>query len=120
MQPTLGNGKICYLEMPAKDLGESAAFYRDVFGWNVRTRGDGSIAFDDGVGQVSGTWTTARKPVAEPGVLIYIMVDSLKETIDRIKAHGGEIVQPCPPESREIIATFRDPAGNLFGLYQNR
>src|SRR5262245_47802174 len=36
MPPTIGNGKICYLEMPATDIARSAAFYQAVFGWNVR------------------------------------------------------------------------------------
>ena len=54
--PTLRNGKICYLEMPASDIKTSANFYKEVFGWNTRTRGDGAIAFDDTVGEVSGTW----------------------------------------------------------------
>jgi Predicted enzyme related to lactoylglutathione lyase len=47
--PTLGNGKICYLEVPANDVATSAAFYEKVFGWHIRKRGDGSTAFDDGV-----------------------------------------------------------------------
>lgn len=54
MNPTLGNGKICYLEIPASDIDTSVRFYQAVFGWAVRTRDDGSIAFDDGVGEVSG------------------------------------------------------------------
>jgi predicted enzyme related to lactoylglutathione lyase len=32
MPPTLGNGKICYLEIPATDLARSAEFYQRVFG----------------------------------------------------------------------------------------
>jgi len=43
MEPTLGNGKICYIEIPAVDIERSVAFYQEVFGWNIRTRGDGSI-----------------------------------------------------------------------------
>ena len=47
------NGKICYIEIPAVDIDASAAFYTEVFGWAIRTRGDGRKAFDDGV-EVSG------------------------------------------------------------------
>jgi len=53
--PTLGNGKICYVEIPADDIAKSATFYDEVFGWNVRKRGDGRLAFDDGINEVSGT-----------------------------------------------------------------
>jgi uncharacterized protein len=118
--PTLGNGKICYIEMPALDINKSAAFYKEVFGWNIRKRGDGAIAFDDGVGQVSGTWVLQRPPSDRPGLLIYIMVDSVAVSLDLVTENGGEVVQPVNPHSPEIIATFRDPGGNVLGLYQER
>ena len=118
MTPTPGHGKICYLEVPAIDIGKSAAFYQTVFGWQNRQRGDGALAFDDGVGQVSGTWVTGRPPSTSPGVLVYIMVDSVAATLDLVVAHGGEIVQPIGADPLEITARFRDPAGNIFGLYQ--
>ncbi len=60
--PTLANGKICYIEMPAIDIARSADFYKGVFGWNIRKRGDGSTAFDDTTGQVSGAWVLGRPP----------------------------------------------------------
>jgi predicted enzyme related to lactoylglutathione lyase len=52
MPPTLANGKICYIDIPALDVGRSADFYSEVFGWQIRTRGDGSTAFDDTTGEV--------------------------------------------------------------------
>lgn len=118
MPPTTANGKICYVEMPATDIRRSAAFYSKVFGWTIRTRGDGSTAFDDGVGEVSGTWVTGRPPSPTPGLLIYIMVDSVRATIDAITAEGCEIVQPIGADAPEITARFRDPGGNVLGLYQ--
>jgi hypothetical protein len=119
-QPTLGNGKICYIEMPAVDVKASAEFYRTIFGWNIRTRGDGSVSFDDGVGEVSGTWVLNRKPMTEVGLLVYIMVDSVAGTIDKVTANGGVIVQPIGGDAPEITARFKDPAGNVLGLYQER
>ena len=116
--PTLGHGKVCYLEIPAIDIGRSAAFYQAVAGWQTRQRGDGAVAFDDGVGQVSGAWVTGRPPSTSPGVLIYIMVDNVAATLDAVVEHGGEIVQPIGADLPEITARFRDPAGNVFGLYQ--
>jgi predicted enzyme related to lactoylglutathione lyase len=117
MAPALANGKICYVEIPASDIHRSAEFYRKVFGWGIKQRGDGSIAFDDTVGAVSGTWVTGR-PAGTPGVLIYIMVDSVTATIDALVANDAEIVQPIGADAPEITARFRDPAGNIFGLYQ--
>lgn len=117
--PTFGDGKICYVELPALDINRSATFYKTVFGWHVRQRGDGSTAFDDGVGQVSGTWVLGRKPMVEPGLLIYIMVDSVAATCESVIATGGKIVQAIGADAPEINARFTDPAGNVLGLYQH-
>ena len=116
--PTLANGKVCYIEIPAIDITHSVSFYKEVFGWQIRTRGDGSIAFDDGVHEVSGSWVIGRKPMTEPGLLIYIMVDNINITIDAVIANGGKIVQPVGMDAPEITARFSDPAGNVIGLYQ--
>jgi predicted enzyme related to lactoylglutathione lyase len=120
MPPTFANGKICYLEIPAVDVQKSAAFYAAVCGWRLRKRGDGSIAFDDGVGEVSGTWVVGRPPSSQPGIMIYVMVDSVAKTLEAVVANGGEIVQPIGGDAPEITARFRDPAGNIIGLFQER
>jgi predicted enzyme related to lactoylglutathione lyase len=118
MPPTVANGKICYIEMPALDGRRSAEFYEKVFGWRLRPRGDGSVSFDDTTGEVSGRWVPGRPPCTTVGLLIYIMVDSVAATMDAVKAHGGEIVQPIGGDAPEITARFKDPAGNVIGLYQ--
>jgi hypothetical protein len=120
IQPLYGNGKICYIELPAKSIEESSSFYHNVFGWEIRKRGDGSIAFDDIVYQVSGTWRTDRKPYTEIGILVYIMVFDMEATIKLIEENGGKIVQPVGADLPEITARFTDPAGNILGLYQER
>lgn len=118
MPPTPANGKVCYIEIPATDVDRSAGFYQAVFGWGIRQRGDGQTAFDDTTGEVSGTWVRGRPPAAEPGLLLYIMVDSVAVTADAVVANGCEIVQPIGADAPEITARFRDPAGNVIGLYQ--
>jgi len=118
MPPTRANGKICYLEMPAIDVERSSDFYQRVFGWKIRKRGDGATAFDDTTGEVSGAWVVERPPATTPGILFYIMVDSVAAAVDAVVANGGEIVQPLGVDAPEITARFRDPAGNVIGLYQ--
>src|SRR6266566_1683637 len=82
MPPTLANGKICYIALPATEVARSADFYQRVFGWNIRKRGDGSTAFDDTTGEVSGAWVLGRPPSSAPGYLFYIMVDSVAATLE--------------------------------------
>lgn len=118
MPPTFANGKICYIEIPATDIARSSEFYHAAFGWSLRKRGDGSIAFDDGVGEVSGTWVLGRPPMGTPGLMVYIMVNSVEATIAKVTAAGGEIVQQIGVDAPEITARFRDPGGNVLGLYQ--
>ena len=116
--PTDRTGKICYIEIPATDIERSAEFYRRAFGWHIRKRGDGSTAFDDTVSEVSGTWVRGRPAATQPGLMVYIMVASAAAAIDALVAAGGRIVEPVDPDAREVVATFRDPAGNLMGIYQ--
>jgi len=119
-QPTFGNGKICYVELPSKDIRESSTFYSNVFGWKIRTGEDGSVSFDDGVNQVSGTWRIDRKPSTEIGMLIHLMVDDIESSMKAIIENGGKIVQPVVLEAPEITAKFSDPSGNVLGLYQQK
>src|SRR5207249_11898132 len=60
-----------------------------------------------------------RPAAGNPGLLFYIMVDSVAATIDTVLAHGGEIVQPIGADAPETTARFRDPGGNVIGLYQH-
>ena len=84
-------------------------------------RNDGSTAFNDTTGEVSGSWILGRSPASEPGILFYVMVDSVPATMAvAIVDSGGEIVQPVGVSAPEITARFRDPAGNVIGLYQQR
>jgi predicted enzyme related to lactoylglutathione lyase len=118
MPPTIANGKICYIELPTADIKKSADFYSKVFGWQMRKRGDGATAFDDTTGEVSGSFVTGRKTWDTPGLLFYIMVDSVADTCKVVEKSGGKIVQPIGGDAPEITARFRDPGGNIVGLYQ--
>jgi predicted enzyme related to lactoylglutathione lyase len=112
--------RVCYLEIPAVNLQVSIAFYEKVFGWNIRGRDSSHPSFDDATGDVSGAWTLNRKSAQVPGLLPYIWVDNIDAMLDRITAHGGVIIESAALDSPggEWIATFRDPAGNVIGLYQ--
>jgi len=117
-QPTLGNGKVCYLEIPAGDSAESAQFYRLVFGWHIRER-EGHLTFDDGVVEVSGTWVTGRKPSDDTGIQVSIMVSDAVATQKAIIAHGGKVLRPVIEGVPEITASFSDPYGNILSIYQH-
>ena len=115
----MAHGKICYLEIPAITAEASADFYRSIFGWTVRERGDGQLAFDD-TGGVSGTWVKEGDRTPDERTRIYIMVDEIAGTLKRIEAAGGKVLTPrtdIAPGSG-AFAVFADPAGSEFGLYE--
>lgn len=117
-EPLYRSGKICYLELPAVDPAASAEFYTRVFGWPMRRRGDGAIAFDDTVGGVSGTFVTDREPAGDPGALVYVMVADARAACAAVTEAGGRIVRESPPDFPEVFAWFADPVGNVLGIYQ--
>jgi predicted enzyme related to lactoylglutathione lyase len=54
----------------------------------------------------------------EPGVLLYISVDRIDDSIEQIKTLGGEIIKAPYPEGNLRVSTLRNPAGNVIGLWQ--
>jgi catechol 2,3-dioxygenase-like lactoylglutathione lyase family enzyme len=119
MPPTYGHGKICYVELPAADVAQSAAFYTAAFGWKMRRRGDGATAFDDGVGEVSGAFVTDRPPVSDIGILIYIMVDSVADAVKQVVAAAPprRTWASMRPKSPPGFAT---PPGTSWGCTRTR
>ncbi|HMG92655.1 MAG TPA: VOC family protein [Chryseolinea sp.] len=117
-EPTRGNGKICYVEIPALSIETSSKFYHTVFGWHLRKDNYGSVSFDDTVGEVSGMWVLDRKPMTEAGIIISIMVDDATSILESIAKNRGKVIFSTTMSSGEKIAHFTDPAGNVMGIYQ--
>ena len=115
----MSHGKICYLEIPANRAEDSARFYADIFGWKVRERGDGNLAFDDS-GSVSGTWVKEADRTPDERTRVYIMVDSIAEVLEQVEAAGGKTLTKHTEigPGMGAFAAFADPVGNEFGLYE--
>jgi predicted enzyme related to lactoylglutathione lyase len=108
---------ISYLRIPAMDPQASAAFYHDVFGWPVdAARPDPS--FEDGSGHVIGHLVRDAAVSGEAGVRPYVYVESVDDTLRRVSGHGGAPVEAPYAEGDLRVATFRDPAGNVIGVWQ--
>ena len=112
-------GSITYLHIPATDVRQAAAFYRDVFGWQINNPDSNRPSFDTPGGHLSGAWISDHLAATTPGLLPYIYVGQVEHTVARILAHGGEIVTSPFPEGLLTVATFRDPAGNIIGLWHD-
>ena len=115
----MARAEIRYLQIPAADVDATAGFYERALGWTIRRRDDGSTAFDDTAAVVSGEWVLDRQPAGDAGVLVHIKVDDVEATLEKIVEAGGEVVVPRTPQGDDIAyATFRDPAGNVLGIFQ--
>jgi len=112
-------GAVTYLHIPAADVRQAAAFYRGVFGWSINGADSDHPGFTDSSGLLSGAWVSDHLAVGEPGLLPYVYIADVEETVARIIAHGGAIVTKPFPEGQLTVATFRDPAGNVLGLWHN-
>ena len=55
-----------------------------MFGWDVRGEDSARPTFDDGSGHVSGAWMVDQLPSRQPGLLPYIYVDDVDETLRAI------------------------------------
>jgi predicted enzyme related to lactoylglutathione lyase len=119
VDPSLSRaGGVSYLHIPAVDPEQSAVFYERVFGWTVDGHDTNRPSFRDGTGHVAGAWVTDQEPSRTAGLLPYIYVDTIDVTTELIRAHGGEVVGTPTVREDLLIATFRDPAGNVLGLWQ--
>ena len=88
-----------------------------MFGWSVRTDRD-DPSFEDGTGHVIGHFVTDLPVAGEAGMRPYVFVESVDETLEEVAAQGGEVVEAPYPEGDLWVATFRDPAGNVVGAWQ--
>ena len=112
------HGGLSYLEIPAVDAQQSAAFYEKVVGWSIRQRDTEERRFEDAAGYLIGRWVIGRAIAREPGLLPYIYVDRIDDAVGRVVPHGGEVIKAPYPEGNLWVATVRDPAGNVIGLWQ--
>ncbi len=108
------HGQLSYLQIPAIDVQRSAEFYARVFGWHI----DHSHPGFDAPGLI-GQWVTDRPPTRDAGPLPWLHVDGMRETLKLVRAYGGEVLElPVPDGPDRLLATVRDPAGNVVGLVQ--
>ena len=110
-------GDVSYLRIPAPDVGRSAAFYRSVFGWKVRDDSD-SPGFEDASGHMIGHLMPDLPVVGQAGVVPYVYVEDLDDTLTKVLGAGGKVSTSPYPEGDLWVAVAEDPAGNAIGVWQ--
>lgn len=111
--------KIVHVELSAKDRKALSKFYADVFGWELEHYEDmnyTTFKAGDGVG---GGFNPVTDENPAGTVLVYIGTDDVTASLNDVQKAGGTIIAP----EMEIPNTgkfgiFRDPQGNVIGLYK--
>ncbi|HEY5290435.1 MAG TPA: VOC family protein [Caulobacteraceae bacterium] len=106
------DGKIDYVEFPASDLAAVKRFYADAFGWAFTDYGPGYAAFDR-----AGTDGGFNGEDGPPAPLVILYAHDLEAMQSKVEAAGGEIVRSILsfPGGRRFH--FRDPCGNILGVW---
>lgn len=110
---------IVHIEIPAGDSARAAAFYGDLFGWDIQRDETMDYTLFD-AGSVAGGFTPVSDDVKPGDILLYIESEDIEADLKRIDDKGGKVLMP----KQEIpnmgwFVFFADPAGNRMGLYQS-
>jgi len=109
--------KINYVELPAKDLLATKAFFQSVFGWSFVDYGPEYTAFSD-QGLDGGFFQSDLASSSEKGAaLIIFYSNQLEATLAKVEKAGGSIVKPIFsfPGGRRFH--FTEPSGNEFAVW---
>lgn len=111
--------KINYVEYPAKDLEATKAFFTKAFGWSFVDYGPDYTAFSD-EGLDGGFFRADLSSSAKQGsALLIFYSDDLSQTLAKVEAVGGTILQPIYsfPGGRRFH--FAEPSGNEFAVWSD-
>ena len=109
--------KLNYVEFPARDLAATKAFFQSVFGWSFTDYGPDYTAFA-GQGLDGGFFTSSYRARSNQGSALLVFYSAnLAETLRKVEAAGGEILQPIYefPGGRRFH--FAEPSGNEFAVW---
>lgn len=114
------NHPIVHIEISAKDREESGRFYHNLFGWEIKQMPEMDYAtFITGDGSPGGGLNPVGEHNQAGTVMVYVNTDDIQDTLQKVEALGGQIVQP-PQEIPGVglFAYFKDPTGNTLALLQ--
>ena len=110
--------KINYLEIPARDLVKTKAFFKAVFDWQFTDYGPEYMAFDQSAGMDGGFYLSEQQARVETGsVLVVFYSQDLAVTQSKVEQAGGQVSQAVFtfPGGRRFH--FLDPNGNEFAVW---
>ena len=115
-----------WFEIPATDIGRATQFYNSVLATELQTMsdmpGDYVMAMFPAEDGVSGAVIAGEgyTPSAEGSVIYLNAGADLSDSLGRVEAAGGQIIQPKTDIGENgFIAYLLDTEGNKVGLHSN-
>ncbi len=121
------HGEICWRELNTQNLDAAKGFYQGLFGWNLEQSKVSPVQYDEihfggeavgGMMQITKDWGENWQKIPSAW-MSYIAVDDCDETIEKIKANGGDVCIPAfdaPNVGR--MSVVKDPSGAAFSIIQ--
>lgn len=114
--------RVVHFEIPASEPQKVMDFFKKTFGWSFQQFGNEEywvvITGDNSQPGINGGLMKRRDP--QQPVANSIDVENIDKAIADINANGGSIVVPkMPIPTVGWLAYFKDPDGNIHGVYQN-
>ena len=109
--------KINYVELPAKDLPATKAFFQSAFGWSFVDYGPEYTAFSN-QGLDGGFFQSDLASSTQNGAALVIFYSNqLEATLAKVQRAGGSIIRPIYsfPGGRRFH--FTEPSGNEFAVW---
>jgi predicted enzyme related to lactoylglutathione lyase len=121
---------VVHFEIPVDDLERAKAFYGTVFDWRLQAFPDMqyTLATTTPIDEQTMRPTTPGaingglmdRSDKTPSPVITIGVDSVEEALKKVEAEGGTVITPSTPiEGMGAFGYFKDPEGNVMGLFQS-
>jgi uncharacterized protein len=110
--------KVGWFEVVGNDGQKLRDFYGSVFGWNFQMGDDPSMDYGMTNPGETGIGGGVGASPAGAHATFYVEVDDPQGTLDKIQAAGGEVVMPVTELPMVTLAQFKDPEGNLVGLFK--
>jgi uncharacterized protein len=112
------SNRVGWFEVVGSDGEKLRSFYGDVFGWQFQ---QGDPEMDYGMTDPSQTGIGGGVGTSPAGghAIFYVEVDDPQGALDKIESAGGSVVMPVTELPMVTFAQFKDPEGNLVGLFKS-
>ena len=113
------DGKINYVEFPARNMQATKNFFKEIFGWSFKDYGPEYTSFSD-QGLDGGFYKSDKHSSSEDGAALVVFYShDLEKTLAQVEKAGGNISKPIFsfPGGRRFH--FIEPSGNELAVWSD-